>query len=363
MKKASPRRAATALPARANLEHLRNEAKTLLKQLRLTDRGARLATAQLAVARHYGLASWRQVKSYVEALHSEGARLITAVRDGDLAEIGAVLDRHPALVNAPADLEAHAVRPSDAPAMRLLHVAVAEDQREAGKLLLDRGAHLNLRNADGRLPLHDCFELGRDEFAKLLLGAGSELDACLAAGYGFHHKLRDILTQDRAQANDLRTGLSPLGWSAYGDQAASAEILIEHGAVVNRRPFDVQAWGPTAHVANVRMARVLLAHGADPNCRHQRSQLNAADRTDGDTPLHIAIKSRIVVDPTEFVALLLSAGADPTLRNRDEKTPLDEALLQGDRVAETYYPARPIAPKNLQRVIAMLEGAAPRAVS
>jgi ankyrin repeat protein len=363
MKKASPRHSITALPVRASLEHLRNEAKSLLRDLRRTERDARLTTAQLAVARRYGFAGWRQLKAYVDALHSEGARLVAAVRTGDLATISAVLDRHPALANMPVDLAAHVVRPSDTPAMRLMHIAVAEDQPEAAKLLIARGADLNVRNIDGRTALHDCFELGRDAFAQLLLGAGSELDACLAAGYGYHATLREILARDPTQANDLRTGLSPLGWSAYGDQPESAEILFEHGALVNRPPFDVQAWGATAHVANLGLARVMLDRGADPNCRHQGRYLNAAGRAEGDTPLHTAIKSRIVVDPTEFVAMLLSKGADPTARNGEGRTPLDEALLQIGKRAETYYPVRPIAAKSLERVITMLKEAASRAPS
>lgn len=39
------------LPARANLEHLKNEAKQRLKTMRLHDSAARLSEAQLLVAR------------------------------------------------------------------------------------------------------------------------------------------------------------------------------------------------------------------------------------------------------------------------------------------------------------------------
>jgi hypothetical protein len=62
--------------------------------------------------------------------------------------------------------------------------------------------------------------------------------------------------------------------------------------VVDRSPHDVEAWGPAAHVANTSVARVLLAHGANPNCRNE----------DGDTPMHTAIKSRIVADPAAFMS-------------------------------------------------------------
>lgn len=332
------------LPARANLEHLKNEAKKHLKDLRLSDPGATLAAAQLAVARRYGFASWRKLKSYVDALHNLGARLVSAVRAGDIATVNAVLDECPDLVDAAADLLEHLIRPSDALAMRLIHLAVAENQAGVVRLLIARGADLNVRNADGRLPLHDCFELGRDDLAEALLAAGAEPDVCLAAAWGMRDRLDEILKRDPAQVNDLRTGMSPLGWCSYGSHPESAEFLIERGAVVNRPPFDVEAWGPAAHVANIKLARVLLAHGGDPNCRDE----------DGDTPIHAAIKSRLVVDPTAFVELLLAAGADCAIRNHDGRTAAEEALRQNGKVAETYFPARPIAGKRLDRVIALL---------
>lgn len=270
-------------------------------------------------------------------------RLVSAVRTGDLDSMRAVLDRSPELVNATTDLERRP-RPSDTLAMRLIHLAVAENQMEAARLLIDRGADLNVRNVDGRLPLHDCFELGRDEFARFLLAAGAEADVCAAAAYGMYDRLREILSRAPEQANDLQTGMSPLGWSVYGDQPESARILIEHGAVVDRPPYDLEAWGPVAHVANISVARVLLGNGANPNCRNER----------GDTPMHAAIRSRLVVDPTAFVELLLASGADRGIRNNDGRTAADEALLQIGNAAETYFPARPIGPKKLERVIELL---------
>ncbi len=333
-----------ALPARANLEHLRNEAKQLLKQLRRERPDAALADAQREVARSYGFASWRRLKAYVDSLHEVGARLIHAVRAGDLDAMRAVLDRRPELVNAATDLEEHLQRPSDALAMPLIHLAVAENQGDALRLLIDRGADLNVRNHDGRLPLHDCFELGRDHLAEVLVAAGAEPDVSAAAAYGMRDRLEELLQRDPAQANDLRTGMSPLGWSIYGDQPECAELLIRHGAIVNRPPYEAAAWGPAAHVASTKFARLLLGHGADPNCRDEH----------GDTPIHKAIKSRIVVDPTAFVELLLAAGSDPAIRNNDGRTAADEALLQSGRTAETYYPARPIGVKRLDRVISLL---------
>ncbi|WP_156375837.1 DUF3471 domain-containing protein [Methylobacterium sp. Leaf125] len=57
-----------ALPVRPNLEHLRNEAKSRLKQERATDPTAQLATAQRDLARDYGFPSWRRLLAEVRKL-------------------------------------------------------------------------------------------------------------------------------------------------------------------------------------------------------------------------------------------------------------------------------------------------------
>ncbi len=336
----SPRK----LPSRANLEHLKNEATERLKAMRLENAAARLAEAQLLVARAYGFASWRRLKSYVDALQSRGRQLIDAVRTGQTENIRKILDVHPELVDATTDLD-QLLRPSDTLAMRLIHVAVAENQPEVLRLLIDHGADLNVRNSDGRLPLHDCFELGHDDFAKILLDAGAVPDVCAAAAYGMDERLERILNSDSKLANDLTTGESPLGWSVYGRQPEAARILFKHGAIVDRAPYDAGAWGPAAMVASVLMAPVLMEYGANPNWHDHN----------GDTPLHRVIKSRLVLDPAPFVELLLDSGADPTARNAEGRTPLDEALAQAEAIAETYFPVRAIGPKKLARTIELLQ--------
>jgi len=339
----------SALPARASLEHLKKTAKRLHREMLRENAAAPLSAAQTEIARRYGFANWRLLKAYVLALATHGPDLVLAVQNGDAEKVSALLATHPGLVNAPVDLDPHVLRPSDARAMRLLHLAVAADQREILKLLIERGANMNARNADGRKPLHDCFELGRDDLAQILLGAGAEPDVCLAAAWGMHAQLTELLKHDPDQANDLETGMSPLGWCAYGgDQSSSAEILFGHGAVVDRAPFDWAAWGPATHVANTAVARVFLAHGADPNARSQ---------VGGDTPLHRVITSRLVEDPSDFVAMLLSAGADPSIANDAGQTPLDEALAQQVAKVETYFPARPVRGKQVERTIALLRSA------
>jgi ankyrin repeat protein len=279
----------------------------------------------------------------VEAVGARGDELRAAVRAGDVAKVSAILDEVPQLVDASEDVLGRA-RPSDEPGMPLLHLAVAEGRLEMAELLVARGANLDARNGGGRCALHDCFELARDDIARLLIAKGATLDACAAAAYGEHARLEALLRAEPAQANDRSTGLTPLGWAGFAHDARSAEILVAHGAVIDRPPYDRDAWGPVSQVAAIPVARVLLAHGADPNCQD----------LEGRTPLHRAIASRLVNDPTEFVRLLLDAGADPTRRDHAGRSPLDEALARLGEPAETYFPRKPLGPKRLEAAIELL---------
>src|SRR5262249_20793574 len=59
---------AEALPARASLAWLRKTAKQQLHEWRAQGRDAKLADAQLAIARQYGFPSWRELKAHVDQL-------------------------------------------------------------------------------------------------------------------------------------------------------------------------------------------------------------------------------------------------------------------------------------------------------
>jgi SAM-dependent methyltransferase len=83
----------SALPARADMEHLRREAKTLLLLLQGADRTGlsrrdvhapelpvSLSTAQLVVAREHGFGSWAQLKTVVRTLSGTSRRYDTIGR-------------------------------------------------------------------------------------------------------------------------------------------------------------------------------------------------------------------------------------------------------------------------------------------
>jgi|GEM_PF-5101257 len=84
--------AARQLPAKPNLEHLKNEAKRRLDVLRAASAGAKLAEAQHQLAREYGFANWRELKADVEA-RSRGS--LSGAAQGALGDwIGMLAGEH-----------------------------------------------------------------------------------------------------------------------------------------------------------------------------------------------------------------------------------------------------------------------------
>ena len=62
-----------ALPPHPNLEHLRNQAKDLLRDWRQHKPDAQLADALHAIARDHGFASWPKLKAHVDSLRAMAA--------------------------------------------------------------------------------------------------------------------------------------------------------------------------------------------------------------------------------------------------------------------------------------------------
>ena len=84
------------LPERPNLQHLKNQAKDLLK----ADGAKSLTEAQFRVARQYGFASWPKLKAHVDSLEEIG-RLKLAIDANDLGQVKKMMTRNPALHRAP----------------------------------------------------------------------------------------------------------------------------------------------------------------------------------------------------------------------------------------------------------------------
>src|SRR5260370_1883868 len=87
----------TNLPARPNLDQLRNQARDLLRAARPGDAASTkriqavsdrltLAAAQLAMAREYGFSSWARLKAVVEALTTDFAEKVQAFVEASIRD-------------------------------------------------------------------------------------------------------------------------------------------------------------------------------------------------------------------------------------------------------------------------------------
>lgn len=259
------------LPARPHLEHLRKQAKQLLRALREGDGPARarfqqallyppppspkLADAQLVIAREYGFASWPRLKHHVERGQPDApvAELVEAVRRGDVAAARALLAEHPRLRQRLDD-----PLPGLAFGGTLLLEALRHD-RALIELLLDAGADVNQRSHwwAGSFGVLDRQHAHLD----YLVARGARVDACAAARHGWHERLLALLTADRSQAQ-MRggDGQTPLHVAADVD---TAEMLLAHGAEVDALDVDHEST-PAQYLVREHpdVARWLIERGA-----------------------------------------------------------------------------------------------------
>ena len=192
-----------------------------------------------------------------------------------------------------------------------LHWAAANGYEDVLRLLLENGADVNTRDADGRNALYYALftEDSKRSIAQLLLEAGADIEQLDTDGYRLLHHA--------AVMSDLEN------MSLLLDLGASIEVM--------------DGLGKTAlHIAARRLhsegVALLLRLGADPNSRDNF----------GSTPLHDAILATDDVDPERIyeeqisitISHFLEAGADPRAADFKGLT-----ALQLARQREGQYPA------------------------
>lgn len=155
---------------------------------------------------------------------------------------------------------------------------------------------------------------GHDDIAESLVATGIELNIFEAAATSRLDRVQELLNK----SPELIKAYSPDGWTALHLSFGSLDVvdlLLDRGADVNavsKNAFSATPLQGAALFQTINLAKVLIEHGADVNCR------SAA----GSTPLHeVAGKGQI-----EFAKLLLDNGADINAKDDKGKTPLAIAL-------------------------------------
>ncbi len=250
------------LPEEPNLDWLRKQAKRRLAELRAADPKARLADAQLDLARRHGFKSWRALKAHVDLLTVEG-QLFEAARKGEAQRLASLLDRHP-----------EGLRAKTKPyGLSLLHLAAHAGRLACVDLLLAQGLEANvLDDGDRTTPMHWAAAEGHLAVVRRLADAGGDV-----VGHGDDHELEVI------------------GWATCWQECHSrvADFLVRRGA--KHHIFSAIAMNLEEEV------RRIVA--AEPSALNRRMSRNE----DHLLPLHFAVRT----GRADMVALLLELGADP----------------------------------------------------
>jgi len=191
-----------------------------------------------------------------------------------------------------------------------LFLAVDRDDKELLSMLLEQGADIDsVKEPGDRTALMEAAYLGKSNFVLLLLEAGADANRQDEHGNtAFRQALYNRVLKQREKyplilMALLEHGAKPLTTDA-GDGFSNAiqddnmpllESLVGHGIDVNAPTKGGQyALGLSARKDNVRMARYLLEHGADPDAR---------DTKEGRTAVFHALKN------PELFRLLINHGA------------------------------------------------------
>jgi len=280
-----------------NLEFLRKQAKKRLKSLRANDAQVKLADVLLAIAREHGFASWRMLKTHVDA---GGAQ--TATDALTLAVDAVAVDRF---------LDASVPRPD-------------EDHRR------------------GTLVLATQMLAQQPELAKA--------NVYTAAAAGDHRRLQELLAADanQAQAPGGVRNWPPLCYLTFSrflrhqkrkrskDFLRSAKVLLDAGADPNSHFFatnnqgkqerETALYGACGVANDADLTKLLLQRGADPNNAPDGESLYHATEFDDHACLKLLLKKRIdrqwlsycmghMMDREDpaGLKLFLDAGADPNV--------------------------------------------------
>ena len=324
------------LPAQPHLDHLRRQARDLLRAARAGDATATarmltlsdrltLAAAQLAVARDYGFASWAKLKAEVQARVDDMAQLAeqfcqasirdwtgraprilaarpeladynfaTAVVLGDLQKVRSAIGADPALVTRPDPRTGWtALHAACGSQWHRLDPARGDGLLAVAALLLDAGADPNGRPDDAGRP---------SQWTPLL---------CAVAGAP-NPAITQLLLDRGAVPTD-----NDLYLAGFAEDHQCLRMLLDHAADV--RAIARMALSAPISGNDMEGVRLLLEAGADPGRYHD----------DNDQPcpvIYAAVQSDCAA---EIVDLLLVHGAGPALPGPDGRSPHALATSMG----------------------------------
>jgi len=255
-----------ALPAAANLEHLRKQAKALLRAFRENEpqvvarfrvlklKGtAKLSDAQHLIAREYGFDAWSKLKEHVDARAAQTTEAFRmarkALRDDNVAEFRRLLKRYPAL-------KARIDEPIGDFGSPLINHVCSKAMLDA---FLDAGAEIDARSKWDRGSF-GLLDSAPPEVAAYAIERGATVTVHAAARLGMIEKLKEMIASEpqlvHARGGDGQTPLH------FASTIEIVDFLLDHGADIEARDVDHEST-PAQWMLRERnqIARYLIRRG------------------------------------------------------------------------------------------------------
>jgi ankyrin repeat protein len=208
-----------------------------------------------------------------------------------------------------------------------LMAAVSASHIEVVRVLLEHGALPNERISTNNAPLHIASAKGNVDLARLLLDKGADVNLVsdqsigsnqytgtplMAAVRGRHLDVAKLLLAYKADPNiNSSIGSGALRLAISNVDVETAELLLKNGANANAD----ESLREAVIQGDTDLVRLLAKYGAD---------INTQDST-GTSPFHSAMKNPSV--PLEVAEWLLAHGADANLKDKKGATPLTSAPM------------------------------------
>lgn len=224
----------------------------------------------------------------------DAADFLKAVAAGDVSTVQSMLARDPGLANA------H--RPNGTGAVTIA-------------LFINQGGAF--------------FDPAKNEVLQAILAHKPALDLFETAALGTSMQLEAMLTDANAITRRTPFGWTLLHMAAFGGNAATTELLIRKGAMIEARADSKFRNTPLQAAmlsGQYAPAKILLDHGADALVRQSK----------GFAPMHEAA----LLGRTDLIQLLLDHGAEINSVADNGQTPLAEALRGKHEEAATWMKSK-----------------------
>jgi ankyrin repeat protein len=212
-----------------------------------------------------------------------------------------------------------------------LHLAAIFRHEEIVDLLIQHNVDVNVLNSQGQAPLYVASIYGNPESIKPLLANGAKIDIRDADGntplhvavlYRNPENLEEILKVNPDIDTINEGGYTPLHLAVQRpDNERAIELLLQQGADMNiHDPAGRNALLVSVGSHQKEYIELLVSNGID---------INSQDN-EGNTALHYplmnVLKNKLYLPYSkEIIKILMREGADPHIRNKEGKSPMDLA--------------------------------------